>query len=350
MIQCQIKLRLNGKQKRKQLEWLPILGSIFNFGIRKIELNAKDKVYFSKNDFQNLLTGHSKRLGIPSHAIQGTLSRAYDSWVRCFKGISRKPRLKGSRRPFNAIPFPDLIKHIANGKITLLGLGKVRFHKQQIPEGKIKCTQLVKRASGDYLCLFIDAEPRAIERTGEAIVGVDPGFNSLLTLSTGEKIEHPKEYRVIEKRLGQAQRGHDKHLSARIQEHVKNQRKDRNHKLSRRLVAENKTICFLQDNHRAIVERFGKSVSDSAHGGLRQMLSYKSLIGGTELVFPENRNSTRICSTCGARSGPTGLARLNVRNWTCTECGTPHDRDQNAAINAVQFWARMEPRKDHAHA
>ena len=39
MIQCQIKLRLNGKQKRKQLEWLPILGSIFNFGIRKIELN-----------------------------------------------------------------------------------------------------------------------------------------------------------------------------------------------------------------------------------------------------------------------------------------------------------------------
>ena len=183
MIQCQIKLRLNGKQKRKQLEWLPILGSIFNFGIRKIELNAKDKVYFSKNDFQNLLTGHSKRLGIPSQ-----------------------------------------------------------------------------------------------------------------------------------------------------------------------LVAENKTICFLQDNHRAIVERFGKSVSDSAHGGLRQMLSYKSLIGGTELVFPENRNSTRICSTCGARSGPTGLARLNVRNWTCTECGTPHDRDQNAAINAVQFWARMEPRKDHAHA
>lgn len=335
MVQYQLKLRLSGAQKRKQREWLPILGSIFNFGVRKIELNAKDKIYFSEQDFQNLLAGHSKQLGIPSHTIQGVLSCAYTSWQRCFKGLARKPRLKGFRRPLNSIPFPDAIKTPTGNKIQLPGLGKVRFHKQWIPDGKIKCARLVKRASGDYLCLFIDAQPKAIKRTGEASVGIDPGFRDLISLSTGEKIQHPQEFRSTEKRFGQAQRGHSKRLSARIQERVKNRRKDRNHKLSRRLVSENTTICFLKDNHRAVAKRFGKSVGDSAHGGLRLQLSYKSLIGGTKLIFPENRNSTRICSTCGAKTGPTGLAGLKVREWDCGACGAHHDRDVNAGRNAL---------------
>jgi transposase len=239
------------------------------------------------------------------------------------------------RRPQNSIPFPGVIKPPVNGTIRLLGLGKVRFHKQWIPEGRIKGGILVRRASGNYLCLWIDAQPKAIERTGIGGVGIDPGFQSLLTLSTGEKIAHPAEFRAIEKRLGQAQRGHDRQLAARLSERVKNQRKDRNHKISRRLVAENTTICFLKDNHRAIAKRFGKSVGDSAHGGLRTMLAYKSLLGGTQLIFPDNRNSTRICSTCGARSGPTGLAGLSVREWDCGACGAHHERDVNAARNAL---------------
>lgn len=335
MVQYQLKLRLSGAQKKKQLQWLPILGSIFNFGLRKIELNAKDKIYFSPFEFKGLLSGHGEKLGIPSHCIQGVLSTVHTSWQRCFKGLARKPRLKGARRPLNSIPFPDPIKAPVDGKVTLPGLGKVRFHKQWIPDGKIKCGRLVKRASGDYLCLFIDAQPKAIERTGDASVGIDPGFKDLITLSTGEKIAHPKEFRHAEKRLGQAQRGHNSKLAARIMERIANRRKDRNHKLSRRLVAENRTICFLQDNHRAVAKRFGKSVSDSAHGGLRRQLAYKCLTGGTQLIFPDNRNSTRICSTCGALSGPKGLAGLKVREWDCGVCGTHRERDVNAARNAL---------------
>ncbi len=335
MVQYQLKVRLSGAQKKKQYEWLPTLGAIFNFGIRKIELNARNNIYFPQNTFQNLLAGHSERLGIPSHTIQGILSLAYGSWQRCFHGLARKPRLKGFRRPLNSIPFPDPIKAPVNGKITLPGLGKVRFHKQWIPEGKIKCGRLVKRVSGSYLCLFIDAPPKAIERTAQGAVGIDPGFSDLLTLSTGEKIEHPRELRAGAKRLAQAQRGHNRQQAARLHERIKNRRKDRNHKLSRILVAENTTICFLQDNHSATAKRFGKSVGDSAHAQLRQQLSYKSPIGGTKLVFPENRHSTRACSTCGALTGPTGLAGLKVRQWNCGACGAHHERDVNAACNAL---------------
>ena len=37
------------------------------------------------------------------------------------------------------------------------------------------------------------------------------------------------------------------------------------------------------------------------------------------------------CSTCGSRTGPTGLFKLAVRNWECSACGAQHDRDINAA-------------------
>ena len=334
MVQYQVKLKLNKPQVKRLNGWLWNLTGIWNWAIRKIELNARDKIYFSPKDFQNLLANHSKTLNIPSHTIQGTLLTAHDAWSRCFKHLAGRPKLKGKRRPLNSIPFPDPIK-IEDNKINIPGIGLIRFHKQKLPEGKIKCGRICKRASGWHMCLFIDAKPKEILKIGDGEVGIDPGFQDLLTLDSGEKIIHPKEFRKVEIRMGQAQRGNRKKLTARLHERVKNRRKDRNHKLSRKLVSENKTICFLKDNHRVIAKRFGKSVADSAHGQLRKMLEYKCLTGGTKLIFPDNRNSTRTCSTCFSLTGPTGLAGLKVREWDCCVCGTHHDRDTNSARNAL---------------
>lgn len=138
--------------------------------------------------------------------------------------------------------------------------------------------------------------------------------------------------------LAQAQRGSNRRLAARIQERIANQRKDRNHKLSRRLVAENQLIAFSADRHQAIAKRFGKSVASSGHHQLRRMLSYKSKCRTDGLgvyVEVDPRNSTKTCSVCGALSGPTGWAGLKVRQWTCAQCGAEHDRDVNAAINTL---------------
>src|SRR5208337_5373174 len=235
MIQYQLKLRPCKAQEKTCDQWLFHLASVYNFAVRKIELNAKDKIYFSKQEFQNLLAGHGQRLDIPSHTLQGVLCTVHDAWKRCFKRIAGKPRLKGMRNKMTSIPFPDPIKAPKGNRITLPALGSVRFHKMELPEGKIKCGRIVKRASGWYLCLFIDAQPKVIERIGYGVIGIDGGFKDLLTLSTGEKIQHPRELEASAERLAQAQRGHDKKLAARIQEKIANQRKDRNHKRSHRL-------------------------------------------------------------------------------------------------------------------
>lgn len=334
MIQIQIKLRPTPRQVVLFNDWLFSLTGVWNWAVKKIENDAHDGIYYSPKGFQNLLADHGKKIGIPSHTLQGILNTAHAAWTRCFKKIAKKPRLKGRRNRLSSIPFTDPIHAPQNNYIKLPGIGAIRFHKQRISEGKIKCGRIVRRASGWYLCLFIAAERAAIVRTGEGRIGIDPGFKHLITLSNGEKVEHPRELQESIERLGQAQRGHDKKLAARLQERIANQRKDRNHKLSLRLVQENVFIAFSKDSIKRIAKKFGKSVSDSGHAQLRSMLTYKSRSGGTEYVEPESKNSTRTCSACGQFNGPTGLAGLSVRHWVCP-CGAEHDRDVNAAINTL---------------
>ncbi|TCT24179.1 RNA-guided endonuclease InsQ/TnpB family protein [Thiobaca trueperi] len=335
MIQTQLKLRLNVTQETLLNGWLFMLTGVWNWAIRKIENDAKGEVYYSKQTFQNLLAGHGQKIGIPSHTLQGMLLMAHTAWSRCFKKLGGKPRLKGIRNKLNSIPFPDPLRTIEGNRVKLPGIGSLRFHQQDIPSGKIKCARLVKRASGWYLCLFIDAERAPIVSTGDGAIGIDPGFIDLLTLSDGEKVTHPRELQRSLERLGQAQRGINRKLTARLHERIKNQRKDRNHKLSLRLVQENAVIVFSKDNTQGMARTFGKSVASSAHAQLRAMLAYKSPTGGTQYLEVDSRYSTRICSACGCLSGPTGLAGLSVRKWVCSGCGTPHDRDQNAAINTL---------------
>lgn len=349
MIQTQIKLRLSATKEAQLNDWLWSLTAVHNFAVRKIELDAKDGIYYTSMGFQNILAGHGKKIGIPSHTIQGMLAQVHTAWSRCFKKISGKPRLKGSRNKLNSIPFPDPIKSLDGNHVKLPGIGLIRFHKQDIPEGKIKCGRIVKRASGWYLCLFIDAKRKPIERITSGMIGIDPGFNDLIVTSDGEKVPHPKELQASLDRLGQAQRGGNKRLVARLHERIKNQRKDRNHKLSLRLVQESTLIVFSKDNIKGIAKKFGSSVASSGHAQLRSMLEYKSRAGGTQYIEVASRNSTRTCSSCGALTGPQGWAGLSIRQWSCG-CGAVHDRDINASINTLLAGAgiALEPELCHA--
>ncbi len=330
-----LKLRLNTGQEAHLDTWLFQLTGVWNWAIRKIEQNAKDGIYYRPKAFHNLLAGHSKKLGIPSHTLQGLLDMAHTAWQRCWKKLAKKPRLKGQRNKLASLPFPDPFKAPHGTRLHIPGLGHVRFHAQDIPPGRLTSGRLVKRASGWYLCLFIDAPPNAISPVGDGAIGIDPGFHSLLTLSTGEKIPHPHELRQSAQRLAQAQRGGRKRLTARLHERLANQRQDRNHKLSRRLVAANATIVWSKDNDQALARAFGKSVASAAHAQLRGMLAYKCTASGRQYLEVPSRFSTKTCSACGSLSGPTGYAGLKVRHWVCADCGAAHDRDVHAAINTL---------------
>lgn len=53
-------------------------------------------------------------------------------------------------------------------------------------------------------------------------------------------------------------------------------------------------------------------------------------VGSVVVVADRWFASSKMCSVCGTK---TKSLPLHVREWTCADCDTHHDRDLNAAIN-----------------
>lgn len=345
MLVRELKLKLNKKQEQTLNDWLICLSSVYNFGIRKIELNANNKIYFSKFEFVNTLSNHGKKINISSHTIQGVLEQAYVAWDRCFKKLGKKPKLKSVHNKMRSIPFPDPINNPKNNTIRLPILGSLRFFKQELPIGKIKRGRIVKRSTGWYLQLAIDTvHTFNIEDTSQ-IVGIDTGFKSLAVLSDGTTIENKKYFTNSQTRLAQAQRGKNKKLCARLSEKITNKRKDYNHKVSKKIVKNYKEIYITNDNLRGQSKLFGKSVNDSGISQLRKFIVYKGDNHNRLVKLVDSKNTTKTCSFCWSITGPSGLEQLAVREWECSSCGEVHDRDINSAkvILALGLGANLVP-------
>src|SRR5262249_24942783 len=73
-----------------------------------------------------------------------------------------------------------------------------------------------------------------------------------------------------------------------------------------------------------------------------QMLTYKCVLYGKELVFLDERDTSKMCSGCGNKQAMP----LWKRTYRCEEenCGLVMDRDKNSAVNILQrFLARIGP-------
>lgn len=337
MIQQQIKLRLTKKQTELLEQWLLYSMRIYNWGIRKIKRHAELKEYFSKMEFQNILAGHSQRMEMPSCIIQGLLLDAHKAWSRCFKKIGGEPKFKGARRPLKSMPYvvPISPKNILTDRIKLMKIGWLRFHKQKLPEGKIKQLRIIKKASGWYLGLFIDAEPVKLNSVGTEKVGIHPGIAQHLTLSDGTVIQKPRHGKDLAKRLAQAQRGGNKKLVARIHERIANKRKYDNHLLSKQIVKGYNHIVFGVMDNKKIAKEFGKGVAESAMYQLRQMIKYKSDVAGITYDEVQSLYHSVTCNVCKQQTGPTGKKQLHIKEWTCSNCKTKHNREINAALNVL---------------
>jgi IS605 OrfB family transposase len=168
-------------------------------------------------------------------------------------------------------------------------------------------------------------------------VGIDLGLKEAAVVSTGERIEG-RFYRKLEARLGIAQRAGKKCRVKAIHAKIKNQRKDMLHKFSTAMVKDYGAI-FVGDvaSAKLVKTKMAKSTLDAGWAMLKTMLEYKSHQAGIVFEVVNESYSTQTCSCCGAipASSPKGRAGLRIREWVCSECGTEHDRDINAAKNIL---------------
>ncbi|MEU9919656.1 RNA-guided endonuclease TnpB family protein, partial [Streptomyces sp. NPDC051001] len=236
-----------------------------------------------------------------------------------------------------------------SGRLNLPKIGPVKVTwSRTLPTTPTSVT-VIKDAAGRYFASFvIDTDPAVdaarMPDTGQTI-GIDLGLTHFAVLSDGTKIDSPRFLRRTEKKLKKAQqelsrkqkgsRNREKaRLNvARAHATVADARREFHHQLSTQLISENQGIAVEDLSVAGLARtRLAKSVHDAGWSSFINMLEYKAARYGRTLVkIGRFEPTSQVCSTCGVKDGPKPL---NVREWTCSACGTVHDRDVNAAINA----------------
>lgn len=224
---------------------------------------------------------------------------------------------------------------------------QVRFSRSIPKAAKVTTVTVSRDAAGRYfVSMLCDDALQALPET-ESKVGIDLGLTHFAILSSGKKIAAPNFFRKSEAKLAKLQRrlakkvkGSKNRAKARVKvalvhAHISDARRDFLHKLSTRLVRENQVIAVetLAVSNMQKNRCLSKSISDAGWAEFLRQLEYKAQWYGRTLVgvdrwFP----SSKRCSDCGST---VDKMPLNVREWTCPECGSVHDRDVNAARNVL---------------
>jgi putative transposase len=251
--------------------------------------------------------------------------------------------------------------YVANDKFAAVGLrvripklGWVRAREALRFDGKILSAVVSRTAGRWFVSINVDVPEVLSVRENQATVGVDLGIKALATLSTGERFEAPKplarnldKLRRLSRQLARKQKGSRNRvkaagLLARLHYRIACVRADALHKLTTELVRRFGTIVIEDLNVAGMVKNrhLSRAISDLGFGEFERQLAYKAPAAGSSVLkavrwYP----SSKLCSDCGFK---VDILPLSIREWTCPECGSVHDRDENAAKNLEQLLAASQ--------
>ncbi len=302
---------------------------------------------------------------VPSQALANSYMDCMTAFNNFFnslkcnsKAVQRFPKFhkKGQKDTFRIAAtktskgYDIKIENFEHIKVPKLGLIKFRNYNN-IDWSKVHIYNITikKTSTNKYfasLCVEIE-EPKYIEPKFDAC-GFDLGIKDFAIFDSGEVIENPKYYRKTENKIKKTQRQLSKCKKysknykkvqlklSKLHEKIKNQRKDFQHKWSRKIVNENQVIVSEDLNVKGMLKnhKLAKSIQDASFSSFCSMIEYKTLEQHRQYIrintfYP----SSKLCHCCCFKY--KGL-KLEERFWTCPQCGTYLDRDENAAINILK--------------
>lgn len=373
-----IKLRLY-PNKHQQNQLLQMFGNdrfVWN------QMLAMAKARYKNNPSSKFLTGFDMNNLLPrlkqeypflKESDAGSLQISNQNLSQAFKMLFKHqggyPRFKSRHQVKQSYTGKEKTIHvIAKRYMKLPKLGYIKTSKTyRLRECKIKRYTLSLDSTGRYYLSLMVEDPniQTLEKTG-AIVGIDMGVADLAITSDGKKYSKFRtSYLDKQARAWQSKFSKRKHratvnirqwnhnhkdskmvledyqnwqrakkVKARYQVKIANKRKDYLQKVTTELV-KNYDVIVIEDlrtknllkNH-----HLAKSISNQSWRMFRTMLEYKCDWYSKQLIVVKPNYTSQICSNCGFHSGPKPL---QVREWTCPNCGTHHDRDINAAVNIL---------------
>lgn len=289
--------------------------------------------------------------------------------------------------------------YIANDKLTLDEwcvrlpvIGWVRLKEAPRFGGKVMGATVIREAHKWYLAVQFKVEVSWLDnQPARPALGVDLNVKAIVC-SDGSRFETPQALKRETRRLRIRQRRLSRKLEAAKQAsgfaskdrlpkgtrlpqsnnrlksarrlaathlRVKNLRSDFQHKTtsaivrkSQATVIEDLSVKGMTASAAGTPEIPGKKVRQKAGLNravldvgfyeIRRQIEYKNKrIGHRTLIADRWFPSSKLCSTPGCGYKNTDL-KLHHRNWTCPQCGTSHDRDENASINLERLATEPE--------
>ena len=233
---------------------------------------------------------------------------------------------------------------MSDGSVYLAKIGVVfPIWSRQLPSEPSSVTVIKDSANRYFLSFVVEIKPLDIVAENQSI-GIDLGLKTFAVMSNGEKAESPdyskldQKIRRLQRKLsrqvkGSKRREKTKLRIAKLHKRIADRRQDFLHKLSTKVVVENEIIVLEDLNVSGMVKnrRLARAISLQGWREFRTLCESKSdKFSRTFQAIERWEPTSQICSCCGFRWGKLDLS---IRSVLCLNCGTNHDRDDNASKN-----------------
>ncbi len=352
-----LRLRVKDKHAKLLLEHARSVNFVWNYvNETSLKVLKREGRFVSSDELHEFTAGATKEgLDLHSQTVQA-VNEEFTTRRRQFKKAKLRWRVsdrESAQYSLGWVPFKKSAIAYRNGQLHYRGQALSLWDSYGLADYELGAGSFSEDSRGRWyvnLTVQVKKKPRPAEVPLAGALGIDLGLKSLMTDSDGFAVEAQQFYRDLEPALAKAQRANKTGRVRALHAKVANRRKDFLHKLSTRQARAHAAIFVGDVDAAALAQtRQAKSVLDAGWGAYRTMLSYKCDDAGTWFKQVDEAYSTQTCHVCKARTGPKGLGGLSVRRWTCSCCGTEHDRDINAARN-IRLTGRVWLENEFAKA
>lgn len=322
---------------------------VYNYFLKlNIDQYAKDETFVFNHQMVTMLPLLKEEYPFLAEVFSQSLQTTVRNLSNAFKSFFNKQnafptfKKKGKHDSFTC-PQKFRVEE-ERSRIVIPKVGEVKYRNSRTIEGKVKSITVSKNCGHWYVSILTEQEIQEQPKTFINPVGIDVGLKEFAVLSTGETIENPRFYRILEEKLAKEQRklsrkekfsnNWKKQLIKVQKTHsgISNARKDFLHKLSTQIVNNHDIIGVEDLNIKGMARNhnLAKSIADAGWGMFNNFLEYKSIWQSktykkAERFYP----SSQLCSECGSKQ----IMPLHLRTFVCKDCGTVKDRDYNASQN-----------------